>query len=170
VLEADRFVHRVIEAEFGFRVGVDVAPRRGGHTHESIAEHVEAVLPAIEVVDHRFESWAIGALPLAADNAIHGWWIHGDPVDDWRELDLGAATVEVRRNGDVVTTGTGANVLGHPLAVMAWLADELADRGRSLRAGDLVTTGVTTDIFEAAAGDRLVAAFDGVGSVEVSFV
>jgi 2-keto-4-pentenoate hydratase len=169
-LDAGRFIHRVIEAEFGFLVGSDVEPVDGGHTHESISGHIEAVLPAIEVVDYRYESWAIGALAVAADNAIHGWWVHGEPVFDWRDIDLGTARVIVERDGELVTEGSGANVLGHPLTVMAWLADELPRFGKQLRAGDYVTTGVTTDVFEAATGDSLRAAFAGVGDVRVAFV
>ncbi len=169
VLPADRFTHRVIEAEFAFRIGSDVPARDTGHTRQSIAEHIDAVLPAIEIVDHRFVSWTVGAPQVAADNAIHGWWVHGDPLTDWRHLDLASAAVEVRRAGDVVTTGSGANVLGHPLAVMAWLADELPVRGLALRTGDLVTTGVTTDVFEAEPGDAIAAAFGGVGEVRLTF-
>lgn len=166
-LRADRFVHRVVEAEFGLRIGADVTGLPGGHTEQSIAAYVDAVVPAIEIVDYRFESWAVGALPVAADNAIHGWWVYGDPVEDWRHLDLRAVEVEVERNGESVTRGSGAAVLGHPLTVMAWLADELERRGRPLRSGDLVTTGVTTDVFEAGAGDDVAASFDGIGTVEL---
>jgi len=168
-LSTDRFVHRVIEAEFAFRIGSDVPPVDGGHTPDSIAVHVDAVLPAVEIVDYRYESWAVGAVPVAADNAIHGWWVHGAPVEGWRHLDLAGAAVDVRRNGELVTSGSGAAVLGHPLTVMAWLADELAGRGRALRVGDLVTTGVTTDVFEAAAGDRIDAEFAGIGDVVLEF-
>lgn len=168
-LQSDRFVHRVVEAEFGFRIGSEVPVAPGGHTHESISEYIDSVIPAIEIVDHRFESWAVGALPVAADNAIHGWWVHGDPVADWRGLDLAAAGVVVHRNGVVVTTGSGSAVLGHPLSVMAWLADELPKFGRSLVAGDMVTTGVTTDVFEAEPGDHIEARFDGCGSVDINF-
>ncbi|MFW2332296.1 2-keto-4-pentenoate hydratase [Ilumatobacter sp.] len=168
-LAADGFVHRVIEAEFGFRIGSDVSIT-GRHTRDSIAAHIDAVIPAIEIVDYRYESWTVGALPVAADNAIHGWWVRGDPVTEWRHLDLGAASVEVRRNDEVVTSGSGSAVLGHPLTVMVWLADELARRGRPLVAGDVVTTGVTTDVFEAAAGDHVEAVFEGVGAVEISMV
>ena len=75
----------------------------------------------------------------------------------------------VTRNGDVQTEGSGAAVLGNPLDVMAWLADELPRFGRRLQAGDMVTTGVTTGVFEAVAGDVLEAEFDGVGSVASSF-
>jgi 2-keto-4-pentenoate hydratase len=163
------FVHRVVEAEIALRIGTDVEPVAGGHTRDSIAEHIDAVIPAIEIVDHRFESWTIGALPVTADNAIHGWWVHGAPDLDWRRLDLAATRVIVRRNGEVVTTGSGAAVLGHPLTVMAWLADELPRFGRALRAGDVVSTGVTTDVFEAAAGDHIVAEFAGIGIAELHF-
>jgi 2-keto-4-pentenoate hydratase len=168
-LRATDFVHRVVEAEFGFLIGSDVPAVDGGHTHATVSEHIGAVIPAIEIVDHRFESWTVGALQVAADNAIHGWWVHGAPVESWRHLDLAAARVVVERGGEVVTTGSGSAVLGHPLTVMAWLADELPRFGLGLRAGDLVTTGVTTDVFEAEAGDDLVAEFAGIGGVSLGF-
>ena len=168
-LAADQFTHRVIEAEFAFRVGVDVEPVDGGHTQTTIAEHIDALTPAIEIVDYRFESWAVGALRIAADNAIHGWWLRGDPVTDWRGHDLAASAVSVTRDGELVTTGSGAAVLGHPLNVMAWLADELPRFGLGLRRGDVVTTGVATDVFEAGAGDSCVADFGPFGQVTVAF-
>lgn len=168
-LPAERFTHRVIEAEYGIRIGRDVAERGGGHTAESIAEYVDAVIPAIEIVDYRYLDWSIGAFPIAADNAIHGWWIEGKPVTDWQAIDLAAGEVTVRSNGGVVTTGSGVNVLGHPLNVLAWLADELPRFGHQLQTGDLVTTGVVTDVFEADQGDVVVADFAGLGSVEVTF-
>jgi 2-keto-4-pentenoate hydratase len=168
-LRADRFVHRVVEAELGFRVAHDVEPVVGGHTADTISASIDAVVPAIEIVDYRYVDWSVGALQVAADNAIHGWWIHGDQLTDWRAVDLAAATVEVHRNGEPVTSGSGANVLGHPLNVMAWLADELPRFGLRLRAGDLVTTGVTTDVFEAEPGDAIRATFAGVGEVALTF-
>jgi 2-keto-4-pentenoate hydratase len=168
-LAADQFTHRVIEAEFAFRVGIDVEPVDGGHTHATIAEHIDALIPGIEIVDYRFESWAVGALRIAADNAIHGWWLRGEPVTDWRGHDLAASAVSVTRDGELVTTGSGAAVLGHPLSVMAWLADELPRFGLWLRRGDVVTTGVATDVFEAGAGDSCVADFGPFGRVTVAF-
>jgi 2-keto-4-pentenoate hydratase len=77
--------------------------------------------------------------------------------------------VSVTRNGELVTTGSGAAVLGHPLNVMAWLADELPRFGLRLRRGDVVTTGVATDVFEANRGDSCVADFGPFGLVTVAF-
>ena len=168
-LPTDTFTHRVVEAEFAFRVGADVEPVDGGHTRESIAEYLDALIPAIEIVDFRFESWAVGALRIAADNAIHGWWLRGQPVTEWRSHDLAAAGVSVSRDGELITTGSGEAVLGHPLNVMAWLADELPRFGMQLRHGDVVTTGVATDVFEAGSGDVCVADFGPFGTVTVAF-
>jgi 2-keto-4-pentenoate hydratase len=168
-LDASDFVHRVIEAEFAFRIGSDVARRVGGHTPDSVAPFIDAVIPAIEIVDYRYQAWTIGALQVAADNAIHGAWVAGGPVTKWRHLDLVASRVSVFVNGRQVTSGSGAAVLGDPLAVMAWLAGELPRFGFGLAAGDVVTTGVTTGVFEAAPGDVVEAHFDGVGSVSVLF-
>jgi 2-keto-4-pentenoate hydratase len=53
--------------------------------------------------------------------------------------------------------------------VMAWLADELPQFDLQLRAGDVVTTGVATDVFEATAGDAYVADFGPFGRVTVAF-
>ena len=167
-LVAGNFTTRVIEAEFGIRMGGDVEPVSGGHNATTVAPYVESVLPAIEVVDHRFVDWGVGALSVAADNAIHGCWVQGaDFAGDWRSLDLASHTVTVTVDGSAVATGTGAAVLGNPLNVVAWLADELASFGGQLRAGDLITTGVCTDVFAAEAPSTVVADFGVLGSVTI---
>lgn len=168
-LDAADFDHRVIEAEFAFRIGRDVRRRPDGHSRGSIAACIDAVIPSIEIVDYRYASWTVGPMQVAADNAIHGAWVRGPALTEWHDLDLVAAGVRVSRNGEPVTSGSGAAVLGDPLEVMRWLADELPHHGLDLCAGDVVTTGVTTDVFEADAGDSIVAEFDGIGSVHVTF-
>ena len=167
-LVASEFTTRVIEAEFGVRMGRDVQPAAGPHTAETIAPYVAAVLPAIEVVDHRFVDWSVGALSVAADNAIHGCWVYGaEFAGDWRALDLASHRVGVSIDGREVSTGSGSAVLGHPLNVVAWLAEELAQFGGQLRAGDWITTGVCTDVFSAEAGSTVVADFGGIGQVTI---
>ena len=170
-LRAADYVIRLIEVEFGFRMATDVPVVDGGHDRRSVAEHIGALYPAIELVEHHFAGLdRFTPESLAADNAIHGAWIHGAPVDDWRGLDLAAQPTRLLVNGEERLTGSGGNVLGHPLEVMAWLANELPRHGLTLARGDFVTTGVTTDaIYPAEAGDRLEAEFPGIGRVELGF-
>jgi 2-oxo-3-hexenedioate decarboxylase/2-keto-4-pentenoate hydratase len=110
----------------------------------------------------------VGTPSLIADNACHAAWICGPLVKDWRGLDLAAQKVRLIINGEVKGEGTGAAVLGHPLNALTWLANALNARGLGLRAGDCITTGVTTDIYLAGPGDRVVADFGSVGIVELA--
>ncbi len=168
VLPADAFTTRVIECEFGLRIGRTVPASELPYTAMTIVDHVSEVLPAIEVVDHRFVDWSLGAPSIAADNAIHGWWVHGAPFQgDWHTLDLATHPLEARIDGELVGEGTGAAVLGHPLNVLAWLANELPRYGHQLVEGDLVTTGVCTDVFSADRPSTVLADFGSLGTVSL---
>jgi 2-keto-4-pentenoate hydratase len=149
---------------------MDVPASSVPYTWQTIAPFVAAVIPAIEVVDHRYTDWtAVGAPSLIADNAIHGAWIEGEPARDWKTADLGTHATSLIVNGETVRTGSGAAVLGHPMNVVAWLANELARRGTGLRKGDKITTGTTTAVYFANPGDRITADFGAFGRAEVSF-
>jgi 2-keto-4-pentenoate hydratase len=167
-LKAGDFFMRVMEAEFAFRMARDLEP--GHHTRDEIADAVEGVLPGIEIVDSRYTSWTtMGAAALIADNACHGAWVKGALVKDWRGIDLASQPVQLIVNGKVTGKGSGAAVLGHPLNALEWLVNKLASHGRGLKAGEYVTTGVTTDTYMAHAGDLVRAEFGAVGEVEVTF-
>src|SRR5262245_60246351 len=163
------FTVRCTEAEFGFEMAEDV-PAGPVYTAESIRQFIGTALPSIEVVDHRYHDWKkVGAPSLLADNAIHGAWVAGEPYAGWRDIDFAMHPVSLTINGERTLTGSGAAVLGNPLNVVAWLANELPRFGRRLRRGDKITTGVTTDIYLAKPGDRLTADFGPLGRVELRF-
>ena len=162
------FTVRCAEAEFGFEMAADV-PAGPAYTADSIRAFVGAVLPSIEIVDHRYHDWkAVGAPSLLADNAIHGAWVVGEPhpVGD---IAFARHPTALTINRGRTLTGSGAAVLGNPLNVVAWLANELPKFGRRLSRGDRVTTGVTTDIYLAEPGDHLAADFGPIGRVEMTF-
>jgi 2-keto-4-pentenoate hydratase len=168
-LRGGDFTCRCAEAEFGFEMAADV-PAGPTYTAETIKDHIAAALPTIEIVDHRYHDWqTVGAPSLLADNAIHGAWVTGAPFAGWRDLDYARHPVTLTVNGGRTFPGSGAAVLGNPLSVVAWLANELPRYGRRLRAGDRITTGVTTDIYLAVPGDRLVADFGPLGRAELTF-
>ncbi len=167
-IKADDFYMRVIESEFAFRMGQDLPP--GPHTREEIEAAIESVLPGLELVDSRYTSWTtMGAAALIADNACHGAWIKGPAVKNWRRIDLAAQQVQLMVNGKRVGIGSGAAVLGHPLNAVEWLVKKLASHGKGLKAGQFITTGVTTDTYMAEKGDRVRADFGPVGAVDIVF-
>jgi 2-keto-4-pentenoate hydratase len=135
------------------------------YSAETIADYIGGVLPALELVDTRYADWTrVGALQLAADNAIHGAWIHGAVRTDWRRFSFADQKVFVKVNGRILREGEGRNVLGDPLNVVAWLANQLPKRGQSLRAGDAVSTGLVTEAYLAKQGDTVEADFGEIGS------
>lgn len=169
-LRAGDYFMRIIESEFAFQFTRDLPPSGQPLTVDAIADALAGVLPGIEVVDSRFTDWrSVGAPSLIADSACHGAWVKGALVTDWRKFDLAAQAVTLSVNGSIVQRGSGAAVLGHPLKALQWLVNRLHSEGVGLSAGDYVTTGVTTDIYDAQPGDVLVAEFGPVGSVRVSF-
>jgi 2-keto-4-pentenoate hydratase len=72
-------------------------------------------------------------------------------------------------NGVEAGRGSGADVLGHPHNALAWLANHLADRGKALRAGELVLTGSLVQTVWLGAGDKVVMDLSGFGTVTVEF-
>lgn len=143
-----------LEVEVGLRLladidGVPLDPMQ-------LADAVEA-FAAIEVVAGRLAaSPMLGAAELVADNVIGARMVVGESLDldaaGIRSLDSAPVTLTV--DGEGVAAGTGADAMGHPLAVLAWLAGHAAERGAPLRAGELVITGTCTGLVPARRGAR----------------
>ena len=73
-------------------------------------------------------------------------------------------------NGQVVGTGYGRDVLGHPLDSLAWVANHLINRGRSLRANDIVMTGSVVRTHWLRQGDQMITRFDAFGDAVLNVV
>ncbi len=170
-LSADSFFMRGIEVEFALRLGRDLDAGGAPWDQESVGDAVAAVHPAIEVVDSHFDDWlTIDTPSLIADNGCHGSLVLGEGVEAWRGIDLAEVGTELWMNSECVTTGSGAAVIGHPLAALAWLANLCARRGGQLSAGQIISTGSTCDALGwAEATDRIEGHFGDLGSVSVTF-
>ncbi len=167
---ASAFHMRGLEAEFAFRLGADLPAVGAPYVAEDMASAIECLHPAIEIVDTRVDNWtSVGAPTLAADNAAGGALVLGPAVTGWQSTDLAAHDVTLSVNGETRKTGTGAAVLGHPLAALAWLANDRAGYGDGLKAGDVVSTGTCTGIEFVAAGDSAIADFGALGTVALRF-
>jgi 2-keto-4-pentenoate hydratase len=84
-------------------------------------------------------------------------------------LDLVACAMTMSRGDEVVSKGTGADCLGDPLLAVAWLAATARDRGRPLRAGEVVLSGALGPMVPVAAGDHFRAHIGGLGDVAARF-
>lgn len=162
---------RVAEVEFAFRMGNSLPPRAAPYEVDEVLAAVEALCPAIEVPDSRFEDFtAVGAPQLIADNACaHVFLLGEDTMARWHTLDLAAHKVAGRVTGGLEREGTGANVLGDPRIALTWLANELSRLGITLKAGQVVSTGTATVPIAVEPGDEVVADLGVLGELAVRF-
>ena len=171
-LPARDFVTRGVEGEFAFRLRSDLLPTGAPFDRAAAARAVDRLYPAIEIVDPAYptDSWlGVGVDSIVADNGAHGALVLGPPEEGWSGLDLAGHRASMRIDGELRAEGVGADVLGHPLDALAWLANDRAQRGDGLRAGQIVTTGTCTGYFTVGAGERAIADFATLGSVNLTF-
>jgi 2-keto-4-pentenoate hydratase len=163
---------RVAEAEFAFRFGAHLPPRKTAYPTSEVLEAVATLHPAIEIPDSRYEDFTlVGAPQLIADNACaHDFVLGGAAPDPWRAMDLVSHPVRARIEGKLEREGSGANVLGDPREALAWLVNEVSGLGITLRAGQVVTTGTCLTPLPIESGDYVIADFGELGSVEVQMI
>jgi len=153
-----------IEFEIAVLIGRNVPPRSSPYTMETIGDVVEGVSAAVELVDDRHADYkAFDVLSVVADNSWNAGIVHGAFAASWpdlREVD-GVAY----RNGAELDRGSGRDVLGHPFASLAWLANHLAANGGQLRRGDIVMTGSLVPTRFPAPGEDYRFAVTGIGEV-----
>jgi len=162
-IDSGTFIAPRIEPEIAVVLGERVDALARGDTDEAI----EAVVPAIEVVDCRIRDWDLTPPEAVADNALAAALLTGERRPWGAGVDLAEEEVTVAKNGTTVATGTGRAVLGHPIRALAWLAGELDRQDEPLEAGQLVSTGSITRPIPVAPGERIVVEFDTLGSVSL---
>ncbi|MGH1491324.1 MAG: 2-keto-4-pentenoate hydratase [Acidimicrobiales bacterium] len=162
-----------IEGEFAFTLAEDLNFSESGSSDAPDRAAVVAAIantrPAIEVVGGRYaDMFGMPLVCLMADAGANGLLVLGDPVDDVDLSTLPEAAATMSVDGEILGIGVGADVYGDPVEALVWLVGHLAERGVSLKAGQVVTTGTATQILALPAGATAVATLTGIGTVSTS--
>jgi 2-keto-4-pentenoate hydratase len=158
-----RLMQPKVEAEVAFVVGRDL-----GHEPASWSEFLRALeyaLPAIEIVDSAIADWKIQLEDTIADNASCGLYVLGDQPVSISAVSLADAGMQLARNGQVASTGSGAACLDHPLRAAYWLARTMAAKGLGLKAGEVILSGALGPMVAVTAGDVIAVNVGGLGQV-----
>lgn len=169
----DRFIAPRLEVELAFVLGRDLAGP--GCTIDDVLDATDYVTPAIEILDARIEmrdpdtGSTRTIVDTISDNAADAGIVVGERRFGPRDLDLPWVCAVLRRNGVIEESGVAAAVLDHPATGVAWLADRLAARGITLRAGELLLAGSFTRPIWVARGDEYVADYGPLGTIAFRF-
>ena len=139
-------------------------------THEDALAAAHSVAPAFEIVKIRGD--VASDLPLmVADNVGQCSFVVGPEISPCPgNLDLPGITAKVKTDGQVVQTALGAEAIDDQLRSVAWLANELAERGETLRAGQRILTGSFIAPQPVKKEQQWEATFIGVGAVAAHFI
>lgn len=167
IISCSELMQPKVEPEIAFLLNNDLAGP--GVSLADVLRATEAVMPALEIPDTRIRDWKIKIQDTVADSASGGRYVLGRRLTRLQDFDLRLIGMVFKRNGEILSTGAGAAVLGHPAAAVAWLANKLAEFDTYLRAGEVIIPGAICGAVNAAAGDYFEAEFDRLGSVSIRF-
>ncbi len=162
------FVRIGVEFEIAFEISEDVPMSAAPFDSDSISAFVKSVMPAFEIIEDRDADYGdLDARSILADRCWCGGVVLGEPIDNWRHIDLGNLAGTISWNGELLDSGNTGNALGHPLNGLAWIANHLADRAGALRAGDIVMTGSALKTRFPVTGDHCTYAVEQLGEVSL---
>jgi 2-oxo-3-hexenedioate decarboxylase len=162
-------IHPRVEAEIAFLMG---EPLRGPNvTGDQVLKATRLVIPALEVIDSRYDNFKFTLPDVIADQASAARVVLGGKGRTPEGLDLRLLGMVLQINGEDKATGAGAAVLGHPADAIAWLVNKMAEMDAGgLDEGDLVMAGGLVEAFPVEPGDHLRAEFDHLGPVSLRCV
>ncbi|WP_028222397.1 2-keto-4-pentenoate hydratase [Paraburkholderia oxyphila] len=157
----ERFIHPRVEPEVCFLTSRDIDRPL---TLLEAAQYLDAVAPALEIIDSRYRDFKFSLEDVVADNCSSA----GLTIGPWtRRFDtLANAGVLMRMNGRVVQTGSTAAILGHPLRSVVQASRLVAQSGLVLPAGSLIMAGAATAAHALAPDTHVHCLVNGLGSTE----
>jgi 2-oxo-3-hexenedioate decarboxylase len=160
-------IHPRVEPEIALVTSRDL--RGPGCTIATALAAVDFAVPAMEIIDSRYAEFKFDLPSVVADNGSSARYVVGTTARRIDTLDLRTLGVVVDKNGEAVSFGAGAAVLGHPALSLAMLANLLSEREQIIPAGTYVMTGGITEAVAARAGDHFAARYQGLGSLSFRF-
>jgi len=155
-----RYVHPRVEPEVAFLLK---APLSGNVTQAQALAAVEAVAPALEIIDSRYKDFKFALPDVVADNSSSSGFV----VGEWRrpDLDVSNLGVVLEADGQAVQVGSTAAILGHPVRSLVAAARLVAQWGERLEAGWIVLAGGITAAHHLAPAMAARTVIQGLGSV-----
>jgi 2-keto-4-pentenoate hydratase len=150
------------EAEFAVLLGDGFPMDTRFETAAELLPFVAAVHAAIEIAGSPLPNLgSFGPGATITDFGNNTGLVVGPVLPDFFARDPADWQVETDVNGSLAGSGSAERIPGGPLAALLFLANDLVERGATLKPGDWVSTGASTGIHPLKVGDRVEVRFDG---------
>lgn len=159
----------LVECEFFVTLADPLEYREAPWTMDEICAAVGSVHAGIEVAECRFPMKILPPLPaILADGSASGRYIYGGAISEPLAA-LPDVQVELKVDGVAIRRGAGADVMGHPITPLLWLAEERRRHGLGLAAGEMISTGSCTGMLPVRAGQNVRVTFGTGAIVDITF-
>lgn len=160
----EKYIHPKVEAEIAFILedeleGPDI-------TGEQVLEKTKWVLPALEIIDSRYENFNFKLPDVIADNTSASGVVFGTKLYRPDECEIDSVEVTLCINGEIKAHGLSTAVLGNPANSVAMLAKMLYKNGkRKIPTGSIILTGGITEAVLLNKGDHVITNYDRMGNI-----
>ncbi len=160
-----------LEAEFTAVFAKDLEPAGDGFSDAAILSALSGLHAGAEIASSPLPSLnALGPCAVVSDHGNNAGAVVGPVIAGWEKLDLAAMTSRMFVDGSLAGEGSAAMLSGGPLESIRQLAENLQKRGRRIRKGDVVLTGMTTGIHAVTPGATAHAEFAGAAAFDIQVV
>ena len=154
------YVHPRVEPEIAFLMK---EPLSGNVSALEAMAAVQAIAPALEIIDSRYVDFKFDIGDVIADNSSSSGFV----VGNWftPDTDVSNLGIALSVNGRPAEIGSSAAILGHPVRALVAAARMVASAGEVLKPGDIVLAGAATAAVPVGAGQAIECSFQNLGSV-----
>jgi len=137
---------------------------------DDISKAIDYALVAIEIVGSRIESWDINIMDTIADNASASHFVIGKTPIALEDIDLENCQMQLFKNGELASEGSGKACMGNPLVAVKWLAEKMVELQQPLSKGELILSGALGPMVNIAKGDAVKAVIGDFEAVEFKVI
>ncbi|MDQ7917474.1 fumarylacetoacetate hydrolase family protein [Mesonia sp. MT50] len=135
----DRWIHPRAEPEIAFRISKDIEESIG---LKEIHKYVDAMAPALEIIDSRYENFKFSLEDVVADNCSSTGYVIGDWLD--LNTEISDLDIDLRIDTHVVQSGKTSAILNNPLQSLVELSRLASKAGIIIQEGQVVLAGAAT--------------------------
>ena len=125
---------------------------------------VDAIAPALEIIDSRYTDFKFSLPDVVADNASSSGYVIGQYQPASTSIDNLGIVMSI--NDQPCQIGSTAAILGHPLRSLVHAARLAEIAGQALLPGWIILAGAASAAVAISAGDYVKSEFQNLGRVE----